>query len=335
MLTQVDIQNYRSIYKASVPLSPFTLLIGANGTGKSNFLKLLKEASDVSKATPNPEKSMKASKHHAFRAESQIISLKNDQQQIYQINNHATQDPFALDASIQVQLAGLQNEKVQNSEDLIELRDVKIFNLDPEKAGNTEYLISDPVIQEDGEGIVQVLDSLKTGDREDLFNKIEETFKRHIPEVEKLSFASVENGKTLQVRERHLPAPTPVKSLSEGMQLALMLITILYQERRPSLVCIEDLDRGLHPRLFQRIVELCFDLSRGENGIQIIATTHNPYLVDEFKDHEEAVVIVEKEHGQTKFTTLAKRLDGLDIDEDPLGSLWFSGFVGGVPQSVL
>ena len=33
-----------------------------------------------------------------------------------------------------------------------------------------------------------MLDSLKTGDREDLFNTIEATLKQYIPEIEKLSF---------------------------------------------------------------------------------------------------------------------------------------------------
>ena len=75
-----------------------------------------------------------------------------------------------------------------------------------------------------------------------------------------------------------------------------------------------------------------FDLTRREGGPQIIATTHNPYLVDQFKGRESAVIVVEKEHGETTFTTLAEKLAHLDPGEEPLGSLWYSGFVGGVPQ---
>ncbi|MCB0063745.1 MAG: AAA family ATPase, partial [Caldilineaceae bacterium] len=41
MITSIHIQNYRSIVDATAKLAPFTLLIGANGTGKSNFLQLL------------------------------------------------------------------------------------------------------------------------------------------------------------------------------------------------------------------------------------------------------------------------------------------------------
>ncbi len=309
MLTRVDIQNYRSIYEASVPLSPFTLLIGANGTGKSNFLRLLKDAAESIAWPGEAYRSFPISKHYAHSAKEQLISMYNDKVEKNEVK-----------------------EGGRSSLALPELKDVRIFSLKPQNAGSQEVLRLFPVVQEDGSGIVQVLDALKTGDREDLFNQIEATFKQYVPEIEKLSFVPADGVKQLQVKDRYLPSPVLVSELSEGMQLALMLITILYQERKPSLVCIEDIDRGLHPRLFQSIVELCFDLSEGENGVQIIATTHNPYLVDEFKDHEEAVIIVEKEGGQTKFTTLAEKLAVIEPVEEPLGSLWYSGLVGGVPQ---
>lgn len=42
MLTQIHITNCFSFVDAKAALSPFTLLIGANGAGKSNFLKVLR-----------------------------------------------------------------------------------------------------------------------------------------------------------------------------------------------------------------------------------------------------------------------------------------------------
>jgi hypothetical protein len=75
------------------------------------------------------------------------------------------------------------------------------------------------------------------------------------------------------------------------------------------------------------------------HGINILATTHNPYLVDCFQDDKEAVIIVEKKDGASTLTTLADRLKDIDYDsvdpEDmPLGNLWFSGHVGGVPLRI-
>ena len=47
MLQKLQIKNYRSIADASVELQPFTILLGANGSGKSNLLKLLAHLSRV------------------------------------------------------------------------------------------------------------------------------------------------------------------------------------------------------------------------------------------------------------------------------------------------
>src|SRR5579871_4719442 len=45
VLQKIQIKNYRSIADASVELQPFTVLLGANGSGKSNLLRLLEDLS--------------------------------------------------------------------------------------------------------------------------------------------------------------------------------------------------------------------------------------------------------------------------------------------------
>ncbi|MEM9275469.1 MAG: AAA family ATPase, partial [Cyanobacteria bacterium P01_F01_bin.143] len=39
MLSRIEFQNYRSFLDVKVNLSLFTLVVGANGSGKSNFLQ--------------------------------------------------------------------------------------------------------------------------------------------------------------------------------------------------------------------------------------------------------------------------------------------------------
>jgi predicted ATPase len=48
MWRRVSLKNYRSIEKAEVVLAPFTVLVGANGSGKSNFADALVLASEIS-----------------------------------------------------------------------------------------------------------------------------------------------------------------------------------------------------------------------------------------------------------------------------------------------
>ncbi len=46
MITRVEIQNYRSFVDTAVDLKPFTLVIGPNGSGKTNFLRLFRDLND-------------------------------------------------------------------------------------------------------------------------------------------------------------------------------------------------------------------------------------------------------------------------------------------------
>ncbi|MEM7130218.1 MAG: AAA family ATPase [Chloroflexota bacterium] len=298
MITSVRIQNYRSIVEATVELSPFTLLIGANGTGKSNFLQLFEDIRDVS--------TLIHKKHFNHLNKPQKITIQYDNDTSWEFSEKHEKGFFPLHYR------------------------PTIFRLNPDSIGKAETLSANPQVSSDGSGAVQVLDSLKTGAHEDLFELIENDLKRYVPEIEKLFFIPSSNAKQLQVREKSIVNPILVQELSEGTRLALTILTIVYQENPPLFIGLEEIDRGLHPRLFQQIIELLTQISE-EKGIQIVATTHNPYLVDEFKDREESVIIVEKHEGATTFTSLSKKLENLEPYEEPLGQLWYSGIAGGVP----
>lgn len=47
MISELEIQNFRSIRKDKITLEPLTVLIGANGSGKSNIVKALEFISDI------------------------------------------------------------------------------------------------------------------------------------------------------------------------------------------------------------------------------------------------------------------------------------------------
>ena len=66
--------------------------------------------------------------------------------------------------------------------------------------------------------------------------------------------------------------------------------------------------------------------------VQVIATTHNPYFLDLFREHPEEIVIAEKVGLEAKFSRLSDRKDLEEILADaPLSEVWYSGVLGGVP----
>jgi predicted ATPase len=155
--------------------------------------------------------------------------------------------------------------------------------------------------------------------------------------VDKLSLKTEGEGKRIQVREKS-GLVFPATELSEGTRLIICLLTILHQETPPPIILLEDIDRGIHPRLFEYTAPLIQQIAL-DHQINIVATTHNPYLVDSFRDHQEAVLLVEKEEGVSKIVPLSEKLAAInynevDPDDMPLGQLWFSGLIGGAPKPI-
>lgn len=305
MLTTIYIENSFSFIEAQAELRPFTLLIGANGSGKSNFLKVLeclgRKRNLIRHFNASSNQGKDAGHVQAFRNNEVWLSVEED-------------DDFTTYFDDYLRFS------------------IRNYELSPSILSRREALTVSPIVAYDGEGTVRVLDSLKTGDREDLFQAIQSKLTECIPTIEKLSFMSFKTGKMLQVREAHINDPVPVSVLSEGTQLVIMILTILHQENRPDVICFENIDRSIHPWLLQRIVDLCFEITSGPNAPQIIATTHNPYLLNLFKGHEDSVIIVEKENGATTLTSLKSRIEHLNMENIPLGKIWFSGAVEGVPR---
>jgi energy-coupling factor transporter ATP-binding protein EcfA2 len=78
----------------------------------------------------------------------------------------------------------------------------------------------------------------------------------------------------------------PARMVSEGTLLVLGLFTAIMGPHRPKLVLLDDLDRALHPKAQQSVVWLLRELLKDRPDMQIIATSHSPYLLDHLRPEE-------------------------------------------------
>ena len=122
--------------------------------------------------------------------------------------------------------------------------------------------------------------------------------------------------------------------------LALTILTLGDLQSPPSIICLEEPNHGVPIHGFCVIVqEALYRLSYPENfgekrePVQVIATTHSPYLLDLYKDHPEEIVIAhETQDGGLVFERLSEKPYIQEIlNGAPLGEIWFSGVLGGVP----
>lgn len=161
-----------------------------------------------------------------------------------------------------------------------------------------------PEIGSDGSGLATVVSWLQ-GERHEKFEEIQARLREFVPEVEQLRTRRVlvpiidsenvpigrdERGKEIYTKRavrreeigneilldfRHAKG-VPAKHASEGTLLLLGLLTVVHT-RDVSVLLLDDVDRALHPKAQQQLVGYLRGLTR--SGVQVIATSHSPYLV--------------------------------------------------------
>jgi predicted ATPase len=92
--------------------------------------------------------------------------------------------------------------------------------------------------------------------------------------------------------------------VSEGTLLVLGLLAALHASGRPSLVLLDDLERGLHPRAQKELISLLRGLLKTNSDLQILATTHSPYMLNSMEANEVRMTFL-KDDGATVCAALA------------------------------
>jgi predicted ATPase len=79
-------------------------------------------------------------------------------------------------------------------------------------------------------------------------------------------------------------------SVSDGTLIVLGLLSVIFGPEQPELILLDDLDHRLHPKAQMRLVDLLHKLLDQFPDLQIIATAHSPYILDELKPNEVRVM---------------------------------------------
>ncbi len=104
----------------------------------------------------------------------------------------------------------------------------------------------------------------------------------------------------------------PADAISEGTLIVLGLLAVLRTNERRGLLLLDDVDRALHPLAQHRLLELLREFLERRPELQIVATTHSPYLLDKLK-FEEVQVAALLDDGTASFA---------GFDEHPAYERW-------------
>ncbi|MCX4240649.1 AAA family ATPase [Paraliomyxa miuraensis] len=150
-----------------------------------------------------------------------------------------------------------------------------------------------PRVGDDGSGLATVLSAV-SGEQHEQFEEIQDRLREFVPELERIRIrpASLSVVETQEVPvalddegkvvgheillDFRQARGVPAKHASEGTLLLLGLLTVIHTAS-VSVLLLDDIDRALHLKAQQQLVAYLRTLT--EQGIQIIATSHSPYLV--------------------------------------------------------
>jgi predicted ATPase len=324
VIASVAFRNFKALRETSLTLAPFNLVIGPNGSGKTSLIQALLRLRTLSR-----------------------LPLVDG---VHQAGGPEIEFRFTLPhEGLHVQLAcmsdlvcDLLRVSPSDAPDWPELREtlgqIRSYLFD-------HYAMEEPsprklgaALSNNGGNLAAVLFGLRDRGPED-FAALTAELLRLLPEFTGLEFVETEGGTVALFLRLTDGSPVSADNLSQGTLYLLGLLALAFDPMPPAVLCLEEIDRGIHPRMLREVRDLLYRLSypasRGlaRPPVQVIATTHSPYLLDLFRDHPDEIVIAQK-HGTTaRFERLVDRADLKEIlAEGSLGDMWYSGILGGVPD---
>ncbi len=296
MITRIWLQEYGPFRKTEFGLAPLTVLVGPNASGKTKAMEALYRLQRF--ITEND--STYAPVLDAGAHDKMVADFFRSRERV-----HARLRPsigFEVGFSERFVFSKLGSGSiVKNSPSAIRsgLPSMRLLRFDPDTLKRASYLDADELtIQQDGYGLATVLADMKLQDDERL-EWIQNLVRTIIPNFGRIRFRRVEvtndqggrvAGQELIFDVEHAPSLSP-DAVSDGTILVLGTISSIAAETRdhkesvPVLVLIDEIERGLHPRALGDLID-CLRRLTEEVPVQILATSHSPYLLDSLKPEE-------------------------------------------------
>lgn len=212
----------------------------------------------------------------------------------------------------------------------------RVFDIDTNKAREPADLRDGQQLQPDASNLAAFLRFLQT-DHAERFSALVRDARAIVPGLVDLRLRPVGgavDAMTVEIVDRGRWGATMLADASFGTIRALALLAMLYDPNPPLLTCIEEIDHGFHPYVFDRLVEL---LREASQRTQFIIATHSPALVNRLDPEELIVCERDPETGLARIPAISKdevrRIhEAGGSNGFGLGELWFSGTLGGVPR---
>lgn len=352
-LRAVHVEGFKSIVSADITLGDLNVVIGANGSGKSNLIGVFRLLERVLSrnlqlyVAGEPDRLL----HHGRKVTPALSMALQFEHHRYGFKLIAAQDTLVFESetvsepghSVNLQVQGpgrLESlfdhpnfNRVELPEDALSLlRHLVVHHFqdvsDTAPAKQSADLDDNRYLRADAANLAPYLYWLQERHPVE-FRHVEEHVRLVAPFFDRFVLApSRLNEKKIKLewRQKGSDAYFDGYSLSDGTLRFICLATLLLQPTPPALILLDEPELGLHPYAIRILAEL---LDAASQGAQVLLATQSVTLMNQFAPAD--VLVAENLGGQTSFRRLDEAALARWLAEFSLGELWEKNVLGGRP----
>jgi predicted ATPase len=324
----ITIEGFKSIRSIKdFPLRPINLLIGANGSGKSNFLEAFVFLKEAQAGQMDSYVSKHAGANHLLYFGSK--NTQNIDVDLYSSNGSGLGANYAYVGNDN--LAGITSNSGVVGTTVPSFRKYQFHDTgDYSPLKKTNNIDDNRFLRPDGSNLVAFLYLLKQRYRES-YDLIRKTAQQVAPFFEDFQLEPLRlNPNTIKLEWRHVGTDDyfDASSFSDGTLRFIALATLFLQpvELRPSVILVDEPELGLHPYAIELLASL---IKQASKETQVIAATQSSLLLDQFDPED--ILVADRVDGATHIERLKAEPLAEWLKEYSLGQLWEKGELAGRP----
>ena len=329
MIKKIKVKNFRSFKDLKLNIGKVNILIGANASGKSNFVEIFRFLRDIVKEGLENAISLHGETQYIRNAnvdisENLLIEIREIP---YIVNIEFTENgyksikviyknqiieykPNANKPGQTIRLDTDEKSEFSNErfiKDSIDFRKICICDFDPKFSKMAVPIFARADLEEDGKNLVTIIKKiLDDPEKKRIFMNLVSYLLPYIKDID--VDKRRETDYYLTFKEKYFDKSyLPAFLTSDGTINVLGLVVALYFQESP-LIIIEEPDKGLHPSLISRIIDVIKDVAEYRKK-QIIITTHNPIMI-KYADPEDVFLVFRNREG---FSQIYKPIDKEEI----------------------
>ncbi|WP_289021049.1 AAA family ATPase [Desulfobacter postgatei] len=191
-----------------------------------------------------------------------------------------------------------------------------------QEAGYAEHLSSE------GENLSLVIQYLHNHHPK-IFKKILNLLKRRVPGITNVNSKTTEEGRVLlKFQDGKFEDPFLARYVSDGTIKMLAYLTLLYDPEPHPLLCVEEPENQLYPKLLWELAEEF--RAYANRGGQVFVSTHSPDFLNSTRIDEVFWLVKINGYSEIRRAADDEQIVAFMAAGDQMGYLWDQGFLEGV-----